>query len=513
MKLQQSLLDINQREVDFLNGAKPFQNGEEFIDPNHLYSYDLDVFGSDSLFQYINRTSTRAGYLHLAEQLLCRLTKEGIIKNQEAIRELSPLTDFRQKIRALNMIYGDDQAVYEYLVKWSSTNNSLSKVSKILSIAFPVCFLLALIYFAFHPSFSSIRYLIWPLIGNLFVLGINYKNIREELSKIDYVTNVLRQYGKVLHEIEKASFSSFRLVNLQQRVAGGTVPASVSMGKLARLFSRLDTVYNGMVVLLLSCTFSYHLHLLKRLYKWKDQNMEVVLEWIDAIAELEMLSSLANYAFNNPKFIFPQIADETAFTFKDLGHPLIPEDQRVNNDFSLDKDRFVILTGSNMSGKSTFLRSVGVAMLFTSIGASVCASEAHVFPMQILVSMRVSDSLGEQESYFFAEVKRLKRIADHFSEGKALVLLDEILRGTNSDDKRTGTLEMIRRIVREEVLGIIATHDLEICKEVSNHPSVLINQCFEVEIKNDDLYFDYKLRDGVCKNQSATFLMRKNGII
>jgi DNA mismatch repair ATPase MutS len=173
----------------------------------------------------------------------------------------------------------------------------------------------------------------------------------------------------------------------------------------------------------------------------------------------------------------------------------------------------MILTGSNMSGKSTFLRSLGVNMVLGGIGSTVCASEANIHPLQVLVSMRLSDSLSDSESYFFAEIKRLKQIMDALEEKPAFVLLDEILRGTNSDDKRNGTIEVIKKVIAKKAVGAIATHDIEVCLTTNEYPEILTNQCFEVEIKNNDLHFDYKLRNGICKNKSATFLMQKMGVI
>lgn len=173
----------------------------------------------------------------------------------------------------------------------------------------------------------------------------------------------------------------------------------------------------------------------------------------------------------------------------------------------------MILTGSNMSGKSTFLRSLGVNMVLGGIGSVVCASEANIHPLPVLVSMRLSDSLADSESYFFAEIKRLKQIMDALEDQPAFVLLDEILRGTNSDDKRNGTIEVVKKIIARKAIGAIATHDIEVCLTTNEYPETLTNQCFEVEIQNNDLHFDYKLRSGICKNKSATFLMQKMGVI
>jgi len=249
------------------------------------------------------------------------------------------------------------------------------------------------------------------------------------------------------------------------------------------------------------------------LKKWKARYAGKIEEWIAVIAQFEALNSLANYSYNNPDFVFPTLNREHRISFSDLGHPLINGETRIGNDISFNENPFVILTGSNMSGKSTFLRSLGVNMVLASCGAPVCAKAADLHPMPVLVSMRLSDNLSESESYFFAEVKRLKQIMEQAEAERAFVLLDEILRGTNSNDKRSGTVEVIKKLIEKKVLGAIATHDLKVCDTTSEYPNYLVNKCFEVEIVNDVLDFDYKLREGICHNQSATFIMKQMKVI
>jgi DNA mismatch repair ATPase MutS len=257
----------------------------------------------------------------------------------------------------------------------------------------------------------------------------------------------------------------------------------------------------------------YHLHVYRRLIKWKKKHAQHVNDWLDVIGEFESLGSLANFSYNNPNFAYPTINTNDVIGFTDLGHPLIDRETRVDNSVSFEHQKFIILTGSNMSGKSTFLRSLGINMVLGSIGSCICASSATITPSKVWVSMRMSDSLDENESYFFAEVKRLKQIMVHTATGPSFILLDEILRGTNSDDKRHGTIDVIKKLLSKNVIGTIATHDLEVCLTTDEYPTKLTNKCFEVEIIDDELYFDYKLREGICKNKSATFLMKKMGVI
>jgi DNA mismatch repair ATPase MutS len=289
--------------------------------------------------------------------------------------------------------------------------------------------------------------------------------------------------------------------------------ASKSLVNLSELFAKLDAIGNLLMTVLLNGAFLYHLHNLKAIIDWKNNNVKNVNNWLNVIGEFEMLNSIANFSFNNPDFAFPELNNNHEISFENLSHPLLNPKTRIGNNVDFQPQSFMILTGSNMSGKSTFLRSLGVNMVLAGMGAPVCASKANVHPLQILVSMRLSDSLSDSESYFYAEIKRLKQIMDALENQTAFVLLDEILRGTNSDDKRSGTIEVVKKMIAKKAIGAIATHDIEVCLTTNDYPKQLTNKCFEVEIVNDDLHFDYKLHDGICKNKSATFLMTKMGVI
>jgi DNA mismatch repair ATPase MutS len=249
------------------------------------------------------------------------------------------------------------------------------------------------------------------------------------------------------------------------------------------------------------------------LLQWKNKNADKLKSWLDLIAEFETLNSFANFSYNNPGFTFPEINTEKQYRFESLGHPLLDPLKRVDNDVDFSLRPFIVLTGSNMSGKSTFLRAIAVNLVLGATGSVVCAKKASFHPMPLFVSMRLSDSLADSESYFYAEIKRLHEIMQHLENGAAFVLLDEILRGTNSEDKRNGTIGVLKKLIEYKAVGAIATHDLEVCNTIVEYPDYLSNQCFEVEIKNDNLFFDYKLKQGISQNKSASFLMKKMQII
>ncbi|TDW47851.1 MutS-like protein [Flavobacterium sp. 270] len=510
-----SLLKINNNEISYLKREKiPFENGIEFNDFHHPYAYDLDIFGEHSLFQNLNRTATFIGKKTLANQLLITNSNVEILENQEAVNELKSKINWRQEFLALAMISNDSKDSYNSIIHWNSfKNNTLPKALVILSIALPTLFFGVLAAYFITSKTILLSYLTYIFIANMIVLGKAVKRIQSEIAQADNVDKIIKQYSLLVQKIEIEKFESKKLIDLQKELISKNTTASLHLKQLSELFSRMDTISNLFTATLFNGTFLFNVHVLKALLKWKESHSQDLEKWISIIGEFEALSSLANLAYNNPEFVFPEINSEYKIGFSNLGHPLLNPATRVGNDTHFYPESFMILTGSNMSGKSTFLRSLGVNMVLGGIGSVVCASKANIHPLQVLVSMRLSDSLSDSESYFFAEIKRLKQIMNALEEQPAFVLLDEILRGTNSDDKRNGTIEVVKKIIAKKAIGAIATHDIEVCLTTNEYPEILTNQCFEVEIQNNELHFDYKLRNGICKNKSATFLMQKMGVI
>lgn len=513
--LATAILKLNRNEITYLKREKiPFENGIEFNDFHHPYAYDLDIFGEHSLFQNINRTATFIGKKTLANQLLNLSPNETILENQEAINELKSKIDWRQDFLSLAMISNDSKNSYDSLLHWTLfINNALPKVLVALSIILPTLFLGFLVAYFVTSKIIILSYLTYIFIGNLIVLGQSFKRIQSEITKADNVDKIIKQYSLLVEKIEKETFKSKKLIDLQQQLIFKNATASKHLKDLSELFSNMDTINNFVTAIVFNGSFLFNLHVLKSLLKWKENYSTELEKWIDIIGEFEALNSLANLAYNNPDFVFPEINSEYKIGFSDLSHPLLNPATRVGNDTHFYPESFMILTGSNMSGKSTFLRSLGINMVLGGVGSVVCASKANIHPLPVLVSMRLSDSLADSESYFFAEIKRLKQIMDALEDQPAFVLLDEILRGTNSDDKRNGTIEVVKKVIAKNAIGAIATHDIEVCLTTNEYPDTLTNQCFEVEIKNNELHFDYKLRSGICKNKSATFLMQKMGVI
>ncbi len=514
-KIKKALIGINESELVYLNrSAIPFEDGGEFDNPAHAYAHDLDVFGKNSLFQHLNRTATYIGKTRLAELLLTLLPNDAILANQVAIRELAQKISWRQDVFALAKLIADHRETYQSLINWAKNPvKTLSVIWVALAYASPLALMvfLVLAIATKQAIFSDIT--VGLFLFNLSMLGVLMKQIRQEIVRLNKVSETIRMYGLIIEKIEQEAFEAPALNALKNKLKDERGFAGTHIKKLSELFSGLDSIENGLAAILFNGFLLYHVHILKSLLHWKKMHAAQIPVWLEVIGDFETMNSLANFSYNNPAFVFPELNNHFEIAFQDLGHPLIREEIRVCNTVDFNTQSFIILTGSNMSGKSTFLRTLGINMVLAGIGAPICAAEARIHPLNVLVSMSLSDSLSDNESYFFAEVKRLKGIMDVLENQVCFVLLDEILRGTNSDDKRSGTLGVIRKMVARKAIGAIATHDLEVCLITNEYPDQLSNQCFEVEILQNELAFDYKLRPGICKNKSATFLMDKMGII
>lgn len=512
---KETLIAILSKEILYVEDKElPFEDGAEYNDVSHPFTFDLDIFGQKSLFQHLNRTATYLGKTKLALSLQSILSNAEIQRNQDAIKELASKLEWRQEILARAKIATDNKEVYTSIVEWSSgKSTAIPTYIRLISFVFPLVLfgLFAMSIVSDGGIYLNVAEFLFVL--NLVIIGLQFKMIKGELVHADKIEELIKQYSLILDKIEKEDVASPKLVELKGKLMHVKITASVHLNTLSKLFARVETIQNAVGSLLMNGFFLYHIHSLHALLKWKAAHVSKVAEWISVIGEIEMLNSYANHAYNNPDFIFPALNDDFVIQLKETGHPLIDSKKRICNDVTFKDGSFIILTGSNMSGKSTFLRTLGINMVLTGAGAPICAVSANVHPLPVILSMRLSDSLSDSESYFFAEVKRLKLLMEELDKQKCFVLLDEILRGTNSDDKRIGTIEVIKKIISKQGIGIVATHDLEVCNTTAEYPEQLSNNCFEVEIINDELVFDYKLREGICMNKSATFLMKKMGVI
>ena len=508
-------IQINQTEIDILNGTpSTYEDGSEYIDSHHPYSYDLDIFGKGSLFPFLNRTTTTFGKKALAETLL-QPDSSQIEARQSAIRELYTITAFRQSLQAAGMLHSAEEKKITKLTSWLNAPPTFIRhriyYFLLLFPAITIISTLLLIYTGNELYQSTTGLLFVINLGITFLYGrIMMKNI----SVSSDITKTLNQFSDQLVLLEKQSFTSPLLKELQARVQNEGNPASQSIKKLASCFNYLDYLFNIFISPLLNGFFLFHIHILFLLDRWKTTNGKNSMNWLHVLGEIESVSSFATIYFNNPDFTFPSVSLTEDISVGSMGHPLIRKEKRINNNISFLNRKFVVLTGSNMSGKSTFLRTLGINLVLARAGSAVCALHFHFFPYDIYVSMRITDSLQDSESFFYAELKRLQTIIHHIRAGnKTFILLDEILRGTNSNDKHSGTVGLIHKLVSQNACGIIATHDLSVAELSQKYPDYINNNCFESQIINNELLFDYKIKEGVCTKLSASFLMKKMGII
>lgn len=503
---------VYQQDIDFLSqGTLPKHDGKEYIQSDHPYTFDLDVFGPHSLFQYLNRTQTQLGEQALVQQLNHQNT-EHIEEKQEVIQELSEQIDWIKEMQAHAYLTQETQEKVQRLMSWLDHKKVLlprwvllySKISWL-----PILTLGILQYFTVY-DFTN--YLILGVFLNLSITT-HFKKKNHLIEKdVDYMGQHIRQYAILFQKIETIHFKSQGLKNLQQVILKNQQQsASSNLFLLTRIFKRFENIQNVFGNILLNGVSMYHIQSLHQTKEWHKHHNLHLQEQLEAWAHLEAFMSLALFKAHHPNYQFPTIGNQ--ITFQSLGHPLMDQKKMVTNDVSLANQPFMILTGSNMSGKSTFLRSLGTNYLLFSLGAPIYAKKATLIPLPLFVSMRQTDSLSDSESYFYAEIKRLKSIKDALSVRPHFILLDEILRGTNSDDKTNGAIGLLEQLSQLEVFGVMATHDLEVCDMANKHPHFYKNYCFESQIIDDDLYFDYQLHPGICKNRSATFLMKKMGIL
>ncbi|MDZ7876312.1 MAG: hypothetical protein U5L45_01510 [Saprospiraceae bacterium] len=514
------LKTINTNEIAYLNGdLTPFKTGEDYIQTDHPYSHDLDIFGEMSIFQHVNRTTTPLG----EEQLANWLRNADIIdipKQQKAVRELGLKLNWRQHYLASGQLFIDEKTALNGFQKWLDMPlNYLNKpFLKFISFILPIITLLIIVanFVSDNPLFFTLFKVFFFV--NIIIVATQKNRIKEEHQLLTARDEALKKYSALLQIIENEQFNSEKLKELKTKIIHQTIDKAITpsaaIGKLARILNQFDTILNPFAAIIMNGLFQYHIHALFALERWKKDFGGLMMHWFSTIGEFEALASIANFAYNHPDFTMPIVSDVVELDGVNMGHPLIPFGKRIGNDIVFRETKFVVLTGSNMSGKSTFLRTLGVNLILAKMGSPVCADRFVFHPFQLFVTMRVNDSLQNDESFFFAELKRLQKIiAELDKPHRTFIILDEILRGTNSNDKRAGTQGLIKNLIQKDAIGIIATHDLVISDMKKDYPYYLANHCFEAEITNDELHFDYKLRTGVCQQMSAAFLMKKMGII
>lgn len=492
-----------------------FKNGKEFLDTEHFFSYDLDLFGEGSLFQFLNRTSTVNGKQQLANWLIHPSTKkEKIEKRQEAIEELASIPNWRLHFLANGNLFDETEEINHEIKTWSELELKLNRASAIkwLIRILPIITILSLI-----PAVLGVSNLFFTIavFSQWFLLYFFWKQIMQYFGYFGRKSELLAKYMQLLQFIEERDFRAEYLTELQKKVRKPESASNI-FKQLRSLTKELEYRQNILVGIFLNSFFLWDIRCVYKLWNWHNRNHKKLGDWLNVVAEIDALISLANFSNNHPEYVYPKIHDGGfSFHAKKLGHPLLKANKRICNDLEINGwSKVIIVTGANMAGKSTFLRTVGVNLILGRLGAPVCATEMTLTPISIYTNMRTTDSLLKDESYFFAELKRIKAVLDRLQKGERIfVILDEMLKGTNSVDKLNGSKKLIRKLVEFKSVSLIATHDLKLAELEEEFPQRVFNKCFEIKIEKDELVFDYLLSDGVTKTMNATFLMKKMGII
>lgn len=513
-ELHEHLVAVNDAELRTLTGDySGLDPGTGFIDPVHPYTHDLDIFGEGSLYQYINRGNTIRGRKKLASHLAQPLqSKESIAAYQEAIRDMHSRIDFRQYFQASGMKAGEQPGDMDQLLAWLKHPDVFPLNNRFMVAALYVIPALTLSALIATFFVAEARVILFPLIITQWVFfGLYAKRVTLFHDFISRKKNILQRYSRLLYYLSKEEFRSDAL----KKLSAEAKEAHEQVGRLASLVNALDARSNAMAILFINSFLLYDLQCVYRLEKWKKTNGAHLPMWLDAITEAELVISFATYSYNHPDFCFAEISENLSIEARDMAHPLISADERISNNYSVGPAPAVhIVTGANMAGKSTFLRTLGVNLVLALNGAPVCASAFKCAIVNLRSGMRTADSLKDHQSYFFAELNRLKSIMEELRmEKPLLILLDEILKGTNSNDKQAGSIALVRQLLPHPCLALIATHDLALGQLQDEYPGKVTNYCFEATIEGDTLSFDYKLKSGIAQKMNASFLMQKMGII
>lgn len=516
LNFNQQLVRINLNEINALNRDwHSFDDGTEFIDPHHDYSYDLDLFGAGSFFQFLNRTVTNRGKKQLASLLsTSKRTKDEILHRQKAIQELSGDLTWRQNFMAsgIKTEERNKQSQIEDFIGDIVPLKSERRLSLLVAILPPLTIMLIVVSIA---GFTSKSYYLIPLLAQWIIFTLYSKTTSHLTKKFEKQSKLLQQYAEMLRLIEDKNFESEYLKQLRLKLFIQGLSAGKITAELQKALNEFEYRQNLLPALILNSVFLWDIRCLLKLYKWQKKYATELPLWFEVIAEFDALISLGNCNYNHPNWTTPEINNsEFRLNAQNIGHPLIEEKRCISNTFTLSsQEQIAIITGANMAGKSTFLRTIGINLALASTGSNVCAGKFEFSPIRIYTSMRTSDNLMNDESYFYAELLRLQSMLTIIRNGENLfVILDEMLKGTNSVDKLNGSKKLINQLISLNTHGIIATHDLGLTELTTKYLSIK-NQCFEVQLQNDELKFDYKLIDGVTRTMNATFLMKKMGII
>ncbi|WP_295791050.1 DNA mismatch repair protein MutS [Mucilaginibacter sp.] len=510
---------VNENEIGSIESCKNiYDDGAMFNDDKHIYTADLDIFGSYSLYQLVNRAATFPGMAKLASWLHQPAAKDVIIERQQAVDEIAGKNDWKLDIQA-HLLFSLKQSrdQIKNLVAYLKIPVTLQS-EKLLAI-----YCQASPYILLALAIASIFYAPARYIPPLIML-VNFRIVSSKASLVQKADLIAGKIGTTLHHfvlafksIENEEWQSPYLKSLAIQIKnenGESISGKVE--QLSQLINKLNYRLNMVMLVVLNAIFLWDIRQLIAIENWKKNNLVHIEAAFNVVAEFEAVISLSSLRINYPEWCIPQIVEGESYTLaaKSLAHPLIGADKRVTNDYELtDTFKIDIITGSNMAGKSTFLRTIGINTVLALCGAPVCAAEMQVSVITVITYMRIKDSLNESTSTFKAELDRLQMLLGAVeTENKVFFLIDEMLRGTNSVDKYRGSKAVIEQLIKKKGVGMVATHDLQIAELEQSHPNYVRNFYFDIQVINGEMVFDYKIKDGECKTFNASLLLKQIGI-
>lgn len=507
---------INDNEVASIQTrGNVYNNGAEFNNEKHFYTADLDIFGNMSLFQLMNRAATTPGSTKLANWLIAPANKPVILERQAAAQEIAGKNQWKLEFQTL-LLFANKTGGEALTGLFAFLHHPLNipgeaALSKYIRVA-PYLLLVAVIGAFFWPAAKLIAIILG--ITNLSIVSLKGNYIAKSSNVADKISKILSGYASVFDKIEKEDWQSAHNHNLALKIKQHQTSKNIAL--LARLIEKMNYNLNMVVGVILNLFFLWALKQTIAIEQWKRNNEHSLEDAFEVIADFEAIAGIGGLRFNYPEWSFPEIADGDAYTLiaQNIAHPLINSAARVPNDYELtDTHKIDIITGSNMAGKSTFLRTVGINTVLALCGAPVCADNMQVSIMTMVSYMRIKDSLNESTSTFKAELDRLQMLlkaVEH--EYKVFFLIDEMLRGTNSVDKYLGSKAVIEQLIAKNAVGMVATHDLQIAQLEEKYPDYVRNFYFDIQVVDGEMLFDYKIKHGECKTFNASLLLKQIGI-
>jgi DNA mismatch repair ATPase MutS len=508
------LLEFNERGIKRLNGQwKEFKDiGEEYIDSNHNFSSDLDIFGKNSLFQWINTTKTIFGRNALAKMMLLNdlPNKYNILDTQEAIKELSSKRDFAERIYVEATDNKKEKKNIDDLLIWAKTKEKAGITIKYIPYIFISVTIMIIILLINRQL--SISYLVLDLIINYLVVKLLTRRLSNEIDIFIKYKRDIFQFSNILTIIQNENFESCSLKKLQKDLVSGTSNCKSEMNKLKNIISWIGDSKSNAYYFVINVFILSDIFILYNLFKWREANGDKLEKWLNVMGQFEALISLSNLAFEHQEWTYPEITANKIINTVNVGHPLLG-DKAKKNDFILSgKEKVALITGSNMSGKSTFLRTIGFNMVLVYLGLPTNSDYFKCGIYKIYTCMRTQDNLEESISSFYAEILRIKLVIEAAKSGEnVFFLLDEIFKGTNSVDRHVGAKVLVEQLVNLNGIGLVSTHDLELC-DLEKIKPWLINYNFQEYYEDNNIKFDYLLRKGRSTTQNAKHLMKLAGI-